>query len=119
MDWQRPIHLEWPGKVDNDGAWHFAHGRAMDGDIVVIEVLPESQWKRESTRLPGARPGKVVDTPADTEAATGADEEEEDGIDSVGAGASAAPCLPCPAGLCRIAVIVLVPIVPFSPRAFS
>jgi exosome complex exonuclease DIS3/RRP44 len=35
--------------------------RAIDGDIVAVELLPKSQWKAPSTRLaPKANPGAAA-----------------------------------------------------------
>ena len=42
--------------------------RALDGDVVAVELLPESQWKGERSSLPQA----------DAESTNGADEEDED-----------------------------------------
>lgn len=50
------------GSVGSDavGADIFISGRAdmnraMEGDTVVVELLPEAQWRRPSARLPGGR----------------------------------------------------------------
>ncbi|MEW5299944.1 MAG: hypothetical protein WDW36_002913 [Sanguina aurantia] len=53
--------------------------RAFDGDSIVVELLPESQWKSESARLPGRA---VADIMAEGEAAEGRDEEDEEAGDS-------------------------------------
>ena len=42
--------------------------RALDGDVVAVELLPESQWKGERSSLPQA----------DAESINGAEEEDED-----------------------------------------
>ena len=46
--------------------------RALDGDVVAVELLPESQWRGASAHLPQA----------DAESTTGGD--EEDGADIEG-----------------------------------
>ncbi len=46
--------------------------RALDGDVVAVELLPESQWRGASAHLPQA----------DAESTTGV--EEEDGHDPEG-----------------------------------
>ena len=46
--------------------------RALDGDVVAVELLPESQWRGASAHLPQA----------DAESTTGV--EEEDGDDPEG-----------------------------------
>ena len=47
--------------------------RALDGDVVAVELLPEAQWKRESVRLPGGqRP--AADGAAEADAEADADE---------------------------------------------
>jgi exosome complex exonuclease DIS3/RRP44 len=47
--------------------------RALDGDIVAVELLPEAQWKRESVRLPG---GQRAAAPADGGAEPEAEAED-------------------------------------------
>ncbi len=42
--------------------------RALDGDVVAVELLPESQWRGASAHLPQA----------DAESTTGGDEEDGD-----------------------------------------
>jgi len=42
--------------------------RALDGDVVAVELLPESQWRGASAHLPQA----------DAESTTGVDEEDGD-----------------------------------------
>ena len=42
--------------------------RALDGDVVAVELLPESQWRGASANLPQA----------DAESATGGDDPEDD-----------------------------------------
>ena len=42
--------------------------RALDGDVVAVELLPESQWRGASSTLPQA----------DAESATGGDDPEDD-----------------------------------------
>lgn len=42
--------------------------RALDGDVVAVELLPESQWKGERSSLPQA----------DAESTNGGDEEDGD-----------------------------------------
>ena len=53
--------------------------RAMDGDIVAIELLPEDQWTVPSARLPSAAAGAGGDASTATAAAAadGGEEEEE------------------------------------------
>lgn len=53
--------------------------RAMDGDVVALEILPEAQWKAESTRLrgPGANdPGPPTAAPSTPELDHLLEEEE-------------------------------------------
>lgn len=42
--------------------------RALDGDVVAVELLPESQWRGASANLPQA----------DAESATGGEDPEDD-----------------------------------------
>lgn len=49
------------------------------GDSIVVELLPESQWKSESSRLPGKAAADIM---AEGEDADGKDEEDEEAGDS-------------------------------------
>lgn len=68
------------GSVGSDavGADIFISGRtdmnrAMEGDTVVVELLPEAQWRRPSARLPGGR-AKTAKPDAEAAAEEGVDE---------------------------------------------
>jgi exosome complex exonuclease DIS3/RRP44 len=56
--------------------------RALDGDIVAVELLPEAQWKRCSARLPGGKPAGAPGAAAGAAGAAGAAEEEEEAPDA-------------------------------------
>jgi exosome complex exonuclease DIS3/RRP44 len=53
--------------------------RALDGDIVAVELLPEASWKRVSARLPGGKKAPAAAGGAD---AGGDVEEEEEAPDA-------------------------------------
>ncbi|KAG2423316.1 hypothetical protein HXX76_015463 [Chlamydomonas incerta] len=48
--------------------------RALDGDVVAVELLPEAQWRAPNAKLPGGKPAAVE---GGAEAAEGEGEEEE------------------------------------------
>lgn len=59
------------GSVGSDavGADIFISGRtdmnrAMEGDTVVVELLPEAQWRKPSSRLPGGKAAPAVEAAA-------------------------------------------------------
>lgn len=45
-----------------------AMNRAFNGDTVVVELLPESEWQAPSSKLPGQRKGKAQDDVGPAEA---------------------------------------------------
>ncbi|GLC34112.1 hypothetical protein PLESTB_000838700 [Pleodorina starrii] len=64
--------------------------RAIDGDVVAVELLPESQWRAPSAKLPGGGGGAAAaGTAADRKAAgkgegeADGEVEEEEGVDEV------------------------------------
>ncbi|GIL78962.1 hypothetical protein Vretifemale_8329 [Volvox reticuliferus] len=65
--------------------------RAIDGDVVAVELLPEGQWRGPSAKLPGAgdggkKAGKAVaerDAEAEAEAEVEVDTDDEQGLDEV------------------------------------
>lgn len=60
------IHVQWKCKVEPPQTLPVC--RALDGDVVAVELLPESQWKGEKASLPQP----------DAESTTGGDEEDGD-----------------------------------------
>ena len=67
--------------------------RAMDGDVVAVELVPEGEWVRPSARLRGGRGGSGGPAPPPAvraEGEGGGGGEEEDGDDATTAAALAA-----------------------------
>lgn len=61
----------------------------MDGDVVAVELLPEAEWKRESSRLKGGRSTAGPATPELSSAQGGEEEDEDDGVGTGGGGLEA------------------------------
>ncbi|EFJ53011.1 hypothetical protein VOLCADRAFT_55673 [Volvox carteri f. nagariensis] len=61
--------------------------RAIDGDVVAVELLPESQWKAPSAKLPGGAGAKKSAGEGTAAAAEDeGDSEEEQGLEEVAPG---------------------------------
>ncbi|GLI66006.1 hypothetical protein VaNZ11_009617 [Volvox africanus] len=59
--------------------------RAIDGDVVAVELRPESQWKSPSAKLPEAADGgkKARKAEAEKDAEAEGDTDDEQGLDEV------------------------------------